>query len=212
MISDLFQRAVELLDIVEVARWLGLQPDRNGKLCCPFHNEKTASFYINRERKIYKCFGCGEGGDAIKLTSKLKEISPMDALKLLNEVFNLGLEINKPRPAYMRKTAAERRREQERNELRAYQLWLDSTQKKLCAIYRAMTRWQTECNVEDARFLLSVRYRTTIGAMLDDLSARDYYKITKSKTFSDLDITVTAAKLREEINDKSSRVRTTGIN
>jgi DNA primase len=32
--------------------------------CCPFHQEKSASFKVTNERRLYKCFGCGKGGDA----------------------------------------------------------------------------------------------------------------------------------------------------
>jgi DNA primase len=38
---------------------------RSYKGCCPFHNEKTPSFYVTPEKRMWKCFGCGAGGDAI---------------------------------------------------------------------------------------------------------------------------------------------------
>lgn len=41
--------------------------------CCPFHNEKTPSFYVSPQTGRFKCFGCGEGGDAIHFIEKDKE-------------------------------------------------------------------------------------------------------------------------------------------
>ena len=40
--------------------------------CCPFHNEKTPSFYVSPQTGRFKCFGCGEGGDAIHFIEKVE--------------------------------------------------------------------------------------------------------------------------------------------
>src|SRR6056297_115516 len=42
------------------------------KGCCPFHNEKTPSFYVSDHRVMYKCFGCGVGGDAIDFVMRIE--------------------------------------------------------------------------------------------------------------------------------------------
>lgn len=43
---------------------------RSYKGCCPFHNEKTPSFYVTPEKRMWKCFGCGAGGDAISFLTR----------------------------------------------------------------------------------------------------------------------------------------------
>ena len=60
--------------------------------CCPFHGEKTPSFYINTSKQIYKCFGCGEGGDVINFVMRIENLDFMDAVKLLAS--RCGIEIN----------------------------------------------------------------------------------------------------------------------
>ncbi|RDY29440.1 DNA primase [Romboutsia weinsteinii] len=64
----------------------------NYKGLCPFHGEKTPSFYINSSKQIYKCFGCGEGGDVINFVMKMENLDFMDAVKLL--AGKNGIEIN----------------------------------------------------------------------------------------------------------------------
>lgn len=64
----------------------------NYKGLCPFHGEKTPSFYINTSKQIYKCFGCGEGGDVINFVMKIENLEFMDAVKLLAK--DCGIEIN----------------------------------------------------------------------------------------------------------------------
>src|ERR1044072_8305279 len=56
---------------------------REFKACCPFHNEKTASFYINDEKGFYHCFGCQAHGDAIRWLTDQRGLPFMDAGKEL---------------------------------------------------------------------------------------------------------------------------------
>lgn len=43
----------------------------NHKGCCPFHNEGTPSFMVNEVKQIFKCFGCGEGGNVVAYMMKI---------------------------------------------------------------------------------------------------------------------------------------------
>ncbi len=56
---------------------------RNYKGLCPFHGEKTPSFMVNPELQIYKCFGCGEGGDVYQFVQKMEGVEFGEALKIL---------------------------------------------------------------------------------------------------------------------------------
>lgn len=62
------------------------------KALCPFHNEKTPSFIINRQRQSFKCFGCGEGGDVIQFVMKIENLDFMEAVRLLAQRANISLE------------------------------------------------------------------------------------------------------------------------
>lgn len=62
------------------------------KACCPFHNEKTPSFHINPEKGFYKCFGCGEHGDAITFMQKYEGIPFIEAVRKLAERAGITLE------------------------------------------------------------------------------------------------------------------------
>lgn len=68
------------------------QSGSNFKGLCPFHGEKTPSFHINTSKQIYKCFGCGEGGDVINFVMKMENLDFMDSVKLLAS--KSGIEIN----------------------------------------------------------------------------------------------------------------------
>ena len=48
---------------------------------CPFHNEKTPSFSVTREKNIYYCFGCHKGGDVFNFLMELEKMSFVDAVK-----------------------------------------------------------------------------------------------------------------------------------
>ena len=58
---------------------------------CPFHDEKTPSFNVNPERAIYKCFGCGEGGNVFQFVMAMERIGFPEAVRLLAE--RTGVEL-----------------------------------------------------------------------------------------------------------------------
>ena len=60
--------------------------------CCPFHNEKTPSFYIFPHTGTFKCFGCGEGGDVIHLIEKVENKTFVTAVKTLAAKANVEIE------------------------------------------------------------------------------------------------------------------------
>jgi twinkle protein len=70
---------------------------------CPFHNEKTPSFSVNKEKGIYKCFGCGKSGDAIAFLVEHEKLDYVGAIRWLAKKYNIeidedGKEFVKPAP------------------------------------------------------------------------------------------------------------------
>lgn len=59
---------------------------------CPFHNEKSPSFTVSPAKNIYKCFGCGEGGNAVNFIMDLEQLSYPEALKSLAKKYNIPVE------------------------------------------------------------------------------------------------------------------------
>lgn len=89
--GDVFKLKSELkqaTDILSVAQDLGIKVQKNGRNfvgICPFHDENTPSFSISQEKQIFKCFGCGKGGDVISLVSEMKELSYRESMNYLRE-------------------------------------------------------------------------------------------------------------------------------
>jgi DNA primase len=59
---------------------------------CPFHNEKTPSFTVSPAKGIFKCFGCGKGGNAVNFIMELEQLSYPDALRWLAKKFHIEIE------------------------------------------------------------------------------------------------------------------------
>ena len=70
---------------------------REYKACCPFHSEKSPSFYVNDEKGFYHCFGCGAHGDAIRFLTEQAGLPFMDAVKDLAAA--AGMDLPAPDPA-----------------------------------------------------------------------------------------------------------------
>jgi len=65
---------------------------------CPFHNEKTPSFNVSVTKGIYKCFGCGKGGDSVRFIMDHEKYSYPEALKFLAQKYNIEVEEKEETP------------------------------------------------------------------------------------------------------------------
>jgi len=79
---------VQMSQLIEILTGSKLS---RGKMLCPLHNEKTASFYVDDSKGVYYCQGCGAGGDAIDFTMRYSGMRFMDAITHINNQFSLGL-------------------------------------------------------------------------------------------------------------------------
>lgn len=84
----------ERLGIIEVlSSYIAVnQAGKQFRARCPFHQEKTASFYISPERNSYHCFGCGKGGDIFTFVEEMEGISFKEALKMLADRAGVQLD------------------------------------------------------------------------------------------------------------------------
>jgi DNA primase len=109
--QDSIERVRQAIDIVDLvgaktdlrrvgSRWIGL---------CPFHEERTPSFSVDAEKKVYYCFGCEAGGDAIGFVRETEALDFPEAVELLADRYGVELEREAEDPR-----AEERRRRRER--------------------------------------------------------------------------------------------------
>lgn len=111
--AEQVKTALDVADIV--AEYLTLKPAGSGsfKACCPFHQEKTPSFYVNRPRQTWHCFGCNEGGDLISFVQRMEGMDFPDALQLLAD--KAGIQL----PQFDAKARTDKKRLHEVNDLAA---------------------------------------------------------------------------------------------
>ena len=74
-------------DIVDIigARVPLKKSGREFKACCPFHNEKSPSFWVSPDKQFYHCFGCGAHGDALTFLQKVEHLGFKSALHTLDQ-------------------------------------------------------------------------------------------------------------------------------
>ncbi len=88
-------------DIVDViSEYAGLKKAGNSyKCCCPFHNEKTPSFTVSREKQMYHCFGCGAGGNVYTFIMKYENLTFPEAIQFLAKRVGITLPERELSPA-----------------------------------------------------------------------------------------------------------------
>ncbi len=112
--TESLERVKQSADIVEVisahtdlrrqgARWVGL---------CPFHEERTPSFSVDAQEKLYHCFGCGVGGDVIKFVEEKEGLGFAEAVELLADRYGVELEREREDPRAEAKRQQRRRLEE----------------------------------------------------------------------------------------------------
>jgi len=105
---------------------------------CPFHQERTPSFIVTPARGTFKCFGCGEGGDAIAFVEKLEQVDFVGAIEFLARRFGVELEFEEISPEADR---ARRRRER-----------LEQLLERATAFYERML-WESEAGAFSREYL-----------------------------------------------------------
>ena len=89
--TQLIKSKIDIVDFV--SEYVDLKPaGKNHKALCPFHNESTPSFMVNRDRQMWHCFGCNEGGDIFTFVEKMEGMKFIEALKFLAD--RAGVELS----------------------------------------------------------------------------------------------------------------------
>lgn len=79
----------EILSRVNITDVIGsyIELSRFNKAKCPFHDDSNASFSVHPQRQFFKCFGCGESGNAVDFVMKYNKVGFIEALEILNREF-----------------------------------------------------------------------------------------------------------------------------
>lgn len=107
------------IDIVDfISQYVSLKKaGANFKALCPFHQERTSSFMVSADKQIYKCFGCGEGGDIFEFLMKMENLEFPEALEILAN--RAGVIIERKNKKQYEKTKNEKNRLYKINNLSA---------------------------------------------------------------------------------------------
>ena len=99
--DDIVEEVRTRNDIVDViSEYTGLKKAGNSyKCCCPFHNEKTPSFTVSREKQMYHCFGCGAGGNVYTFVMKYENFTFQEAIQFLAKRAGITLPEKELSPA-----------------------------------------------------------------------------------------------------------------
>ena len=91
--SNIFQDIKDSVNLRDLVRYYGLDVNRGGFACCPFHNERNPSFKVYEDH--YHCYGCGEHGDHVDFVKKLYGLTNIEAAKKISHDFGMGHDIGK---------------------------------------------------------------------------------------------------------------------
>ena len=164
-------------DIVDViSSYVGLKrAGSNYTCCCPFHNEKTPSFSVSRQKQMFYCFGCHEGGNVISFVMKYEHFSFPEALKTLADRVGYPLPEIEPSEEEKRKAGRKMQLREVNTSAAAYFHYLLTKTQRGKPGYEYFREKRKFTDETIARFSLGFA----------DIYADDLYKYLKSKGYSD---------------------------
>lgn len=146
-----FERAREapILDVIQGLG--GIELHRRGRSwvgLCPFHRERTPSFTVAPDKRMFHCFGCGAGGDGIAFIARLRGLSSLEAARLICRHFGLAVDKDPAESARLRREAKARRRRMAALNAAWREAWIIAT-----AFYRAAARANEATNYSDVELM-----------------------------------------------------------
>ena len=162
MAGNVFEAVKQSVTVREAAEMYGIQVNRNGMACCPFHDDRHPSMKLNEE--YFYCFGCGATGDVIGLTSRLYNLSPKEAAEKLAQNFGLSYDSQAPpRRQYVRQKSEAQKFREER----------DRSFRVLADYYHLLRKWETAYAPKTPeehlhpRYMEAIHKKDYVGYLLD---------------------------------------------
>ena len=162
MAESVFEAVKQSITVREAAQMYGIEVNRSGMACCPFHDDKNPSMKLNEE--YFYCFGCGATGDVIDFTARLYNLSPKEAAEKLAQDFGL---------AYDSQTPPRRRYVRQKTEAQKFKEDRDHAFRVLADYFHLLRKWETDYTPKtpeenpDPRFMEAIQKKDYVGYLLD---------------------------------------------
>ena len=133
MAESVFEAVKGSVTVREAAQMYGIEVNRSGMACCPFHDDKNPSMKLNEE--YFYCFGCGATGDVIDFTARLYNLSPKEAAEKLAQDFGLAYDSQAP---------PRRRHVRQKSEAQKFKEDRDHAFRVLADYFHLLRKWETD--------------------------------------------------------------------
>ena len=162
MAESVFEAVKQSVTVREAAQIYGIEVNRSGMACCPFHDDKNPSMKLNEE--YFYCFGCGATGDVIDFTARLYNLSPKEAAEKLAQDFGLAYDSQAPpRRRYVRRKSEAQKFKEDR----------DHAFRVLADYFHLLRKWETDYTPKTPeenphpRFMEAIQKKDYVGYLLD---------------------------------------------
>ena len=160
--ESVFEVVKQSVTVREAAELYGIEVNRGGMACCPFHDDRHPSLKLNED--YFYCFGCGATGDVIDFTARLYNLTAKEAAEKLAQDFGLAYDSKAPiRRNYVRQKSDVQMRKEKREHA-----W-----RVLADYYHLLRKWETDYSprtpdeAPHPRFLEAVQKKDYMGYLLD---------------------------------------------
>lgn len=188
------------ITVRQAAEHYGVEAQRNGMCCCPFHNDRHPSMKLNEN--YFYCFGCGMHGDVIEFTARLFGLSSYEAAKKLAYDFGLGPD-KPPAAAALKKLEYPLAKAFQRDEMRC--------QRVLCDYLHLLEDWKERYAPSspeeewDDRFVEACQMLDRVEYLVDVLTFEELEIRVKAVDMLKKDGTID--RLEERLNRLEKEVR-----